>query len=131
MKMRAMIRAKFRVKINSLAAEARIIRREEGKMTPWKGEDCENGFTAMRRESDRGCLTWHRTSVVRDEARKTQLAYAFLRGVPYSVVERNGSKPVPHAEVWRIVQSLGDYDFGKDALEVVKWVEAVPELVPA
>lgn len=68
-------RAKLRVKIKSLAAESRIIRREAHR---YRGED--NEFV-------RGQLHSHRVCVVRFESRATQWAYAYLRGVPYKVIE--------------------------------------------
>jgi hypothetical protein len=55
---------KLRIKALHLAAEARIIRREASKtsgMSKWS-------------------LNHHRTTVVRNEARATQLAYQFLLG---------------------------------------------------
>lgn len=76
-----LIKAKINVK--SLACEARIIRREERRI---KGP----GHIDTHNE-----LHLHRTRNLREEARATQLAYAYLRGVPLELVEVNGSKPVP------------------------------------
>jgi hypothetical protein len=76
-----LVRAKFRVKINSLSAESRIIRVEERRCV------------GQKRSSDRGVLRWHRVSLLRDEQRATLLAYAFVRGVPYKVVEGKGATP--------------------------------------
>lgn len=61
-------RARFRVKIKSLAEEARIIRHEEKRLLS---------------PQDRGCLHAHRVNIVREEQRATLLAYAYARGVPY------------------------------------------------
>ena len=81
-------RAKFRVKIKSLSAEAQFIRHEERRA----------GHTP-----ERCCLHEHRVGVLRDEARRTFLAYAFARGVPYAVVEK-GSNPIERRDCPRIVE---------------------------
>ena len=65
-------RAALKIKAKHLAAEARIIRKEEVK---WRGRD-------------KLYFKEHRKTTVRREARATQLAIAFMRGVPYNVVER-------------------------------------------
>lgn len=66
----------LRVKIKSLAHEARIIRAEEQKAK------------AMRRPWLFKLLYWHRIGDVRYHARYAQLAYGYMRGVPYRVIER-------------------------------------------
>lgn len=65
-------RNKIRVKIKSLAEESKIIRKEE-KIA----------------KSGRSSLREHRVGIVRYEARHAQLAYAFLLGRPYEMVEQN------------------------------------------
>jgi len=69
------------VKINTLAAEARIIRRKERSL---KKRGPLGGLTLQRFTS----LQNHRKTVVRRETRHSLLAYAYLRGVPYHVVEQ-------------------------------------------
>lgn len=65
----------LKIKIMSLAAEARIIRREEKK---WPGpHDIRTG------------LHLHRVHDVRDEARAALLAYGFIRGRAYAQLEAN------------------------------------------
>lgn len=68
----------LRVKIKHLAAESQIIRAEKNK---YKKSDLPNRIDTMN------SLHWHRVDTVRPVARNSQLAYACLRGVPYSVVE--------------------------------------------
>ena len=62
----------LRIKIRSLADEARSIRQEARKTT--------------------GMVKWglnnHRTMVVRPHSRHNLLAYGLLRGVPYEVIEK-------------------------------------------
>lgn len=67
-------RLKFlKVKIKSLAEEARIIRKEELRA---------RGYDELREQ-----LYLHRIHDVRDESRATQLAYAYLRGREYGACE--------------------------------------------
>ena len=77
---------KLRINIKSLAAEARFNRMEKKKAS--------QGWIKM--ELDR-----HRTGPLRFEARVSQLAYAFVRGVPYQVVENK----VKDADVYGYLQA--------------------------
>ena len=63
----------LKVKVKSLAAEAKIIRLEERRAGHG---DLRNRLALHRR--------WH----VRFEARHSLLAYGYLRGIPYGVMER-------------------------------------------
>ena len=65
-------RAALKIKVKHLTQEARIIRKEEVK---WRG-------------LDKLYFKHHRKTTVRDEARATQLTIAFLRGMPYNVIEK-------------------------------------------
>ena len=65
----------IKVKILSLAAEAKIIRKQEGKARA-------HGNSYLRVG-----LAEHRRGIVRHEARHAQLAYGFLRGMPYKKME--------------------------------------------
>jgi hypothetical protein len=67
----------LRVKIKSLAEEARIIRHEEHRASAY-----HRGLLCAK-------LRDHRVKEVRPEARAALLAYAFLRGRPYTTVERS------------------------------------------
>ena len=102
--------AKFRVKIKSLAAEARIIRQEERR--------CSHGDYAG--ESQRGCLRHHRTTVVRLEQRSTLLAYAFLRGRKYRQVERARSPQADYKAIVRIIKSLTFSVVSEDDID--RWI---------
>ena len=65
----------IKVKILSLAAEAKIIRKQE--------QIARHHRDRTRRIG----LAGHRRGIVRREARHALLAYAFLRGTPYKTVE--------------------------------------------
>lgn len=117
-------RAKFRVKIKSLAAEAAIIRQAEQKavkhlravdaleapegepiVSPWRQQqrlDHQEAAECL------GGLHAHRVHQVRDEARATFLAYAYCRGKERMHVERKSVTPVDVKRVVAICRSLGD-----------------------
>ncbi len=81
----------LKVKIKSLAAESRIIRKETKKAS---------------QKSIKDGLYLHRIWVVRTEARSTYLAYGFLRGREYNQIER-----IAHIEPdWkRVLQMVSKY----------------------
>jgi hypothetical protein len=83
-------RAFLRIKLKSLAAEAKIIRLEEARNKRLRYE-----------------LSMHRRGTVRIAARNTQLAYAFLRGRTYKSVEPTAKTPPNWKEVERMVRQYG------------------------
>lgn len=111
--------AKFKVKIRSLAEEARIIRhvarkRKRHVLTEKYGTYTFTSFVS----SD---LRSHNVTVVRPEQRHTLLAYAFYRGVPYASVERCADDNKPSLErIARIVKSLTNRDCLSD---VMRWAD--------
>jgi hypothetical protein len=84
-----MSRTFLKIKIMSLAAEARIIRAEERK---WPRE---RDFPLEQRQepgtkarwSTRAGLAGHRRVAVRSEARYALIAYGYLRGMAYRRIE--------------------------------------------
>lgn len=118
--------AYLKVKIKSLAAEARIIRHDE---EVWR-----------HREHDKGRPTFfglrsHRTWDVRNEARHALLAYAFLRGRSYLSVEplgkTNKSRQSPLIDWTRIHKLVVKYGSDRTVLvETVRdWGLQIPKLV--
>lgn len=73
----------LKIKLKSLAEEARIIRREESRSRFWRDE-----------------LYLHRIGIVRKAARDTHVAYAIIRGKP--IPERDNSRPLD----WKAVNSM-------------------------
>lgn len=73
----------LRVKIKSLAEEARIIRKEEKKALKLSPRTGDNGYCPTYES-----LRTHRKGVVGYEARHSLLAYGFLRGMPYAYMEQ-------------------------------------------
>jgi hypothetical protein len=96
--------SKFRVKIKSLAEESRIIRKEERKRRGLHHSEKWREYEWKMFASDR--LSQHRREVVRPEQRATLLAYAFMRGKPYSTVERPGSVAPNIKRIQDILKSL-------------------------
>jgi hypothetical protein len=81
----------LKVKVKSLAEEARIIRKEEHKAKRSKRWHAERQQTeqAEKYARLRNSLYEHRLDVVRFECRAAELARAFIKGTPYRKVERN------------------------------------------
>lgn len=100
----------LKVKVMSLAAEARIIRREEKK---WPGY-----------HPKRFSLYHHRVCPVRREARASQLAYGFLRGRRYEQLERPDSTPADWGRVRDIAAKFGDMDRRDAAQKLAEWHDA-------
>ena len=114
----------LKVKIKSLEAEARIIRREES--------------LAPRFRQD---LLWHRKYVVGTEQRHTLLAYGFIRGLKYREIE-NGCNKHNHIK-WDKVRTMvfkygsrqddGEFDLAFEArrnqlmFEFDKWLKEARE----
>ena len=123
-------RVHLKVKIKSLAAEAKIIRREERLVL----EKIRRGWTDRVWAFD--TLQSHRKGVVRTEARASHLAYAFIRGKAYRTVEatvRAGNEPDWEKVtdlVWRFGGALPllPRKLGKPAVlkAVQKWAKAKP-----
>jgi len=84
----------LKVKVKSLAEEARIIRKEERKA---KGRDSQLLSS----------LQCHRRISLREESRSAQLAYAFLRGLQYEQVERKCKTPPNWYRVKQLVEKFG------------------------
>jgi hypothetical protein len=81
----------LKVKVKSLAAEARIIRLEEGRS---RGE--------LRSQ-----LRFHRREDVRGEQRATQIAYGYLRGISYARIEPNPKSQPAWDRVRAMVKKYG------------------------
>jgi len=119
----------LRVKIRSLAAEARIIRHEENKYRPKTRMESHpvpaehhkhvlGDYVSKRVKVTPGeqpkplyfLLRDHRISQVREEARAALLAYGFLRGRNYGQMESFSFDPPPVRRVMELVQKFGYID---------------------
>lgn len=101
---------KLKIKSKTLAEEARIIRHEERKFGGWERET----------------LAYHRRRIVRDEARATQLAIAFIKGQPYHTRENTCKDTVYRdlyivPKVFKMARKYGDNpQVMKD--DILEWV---------
>jgi len=100
--------ARLKVNIKSLAAESKIIRKSESK---------------IRNTYIRGDLNFHRRGPLREESRYSQLAYACVRGIPYSKVESKTQKTVDWNRVQRKVLKLCD-SWQMSKIEVEKHIQS-------
>lgn len=88
-------REMLRVKVKCLAAEARMIRREEAR---------SNGL--IREE-----LYVHRTREVRREARSAHLAYGFIRGRRLEQMENTAKSKPDWKRIRDLCKKFGAYQF--------------------
>lgn len=117
-----MSRKFLKVKIKTLAAEAKIIRNEERKLKTLKVEvpvkDRAGNVLRMktvrkllaRKHQQFNSLREHRTGVVRAEARNSLIAYAFLRNKPYATVAPKDARLVNKDSVARMAIKYGPAD---------------------
>jgi hypothetical protein len=107
----------LKIKLKSLAAEAKIIRREELRLncSPSLGEDI-----AARNTSERTALYVHRIITVRSECRATHLAYGYLRGRAYHQLEASCRERPDWARVARMV-----YRYGKTGRKEAELIEVL------
>jgi hypothetical protein len=141
----------LKVKIKSLAEEARIIRLEEQRRkgpkvaAPRPGIPYPVSDVPAMLNDQRRSLRWrrrrplpegdvyfalraHRIHDVRTEARAAQLAYGFARGRPYRSIENNRTGHPPIAVMTRVGELLHKYCGGPrqkiDAFKIVNdWID--------
>ena len=90
----------LKVKVKSLAAEAKIIRREEQRCKSRPAD--KPGRTELLLQ-----LKAHRRDTVRREARHSLLALGYLRGRTYRTMERTCHQSPSWSEVERMVKKYG------------------------
>lgn len=121
----------LKIKLKSLAAEAAIIRQEEMKLATSRLPSSRE----LREE-----IHNHRVSDVREETRATLLAYSFIRGKPYRLIEARSdwdmwdqpgvdSKLKAHWDerIGRIRDMVKKYGAGEPiGFSVMAWIDAEP-----
>lgn len=123
---------KLKIKIKSLAAEQRIIRREETKVLGagrWANLAAPSVSGAFYREYH--SLYQHRRGLS-DKLRAAQLAYAYLRGRPYRSIEQNPcwlrppfSRARPDVgSIAANIKSFGEKNFDADPNLLTEAIEA-------
>lgn len=129
----------LKIKAKHLALEPAIIKHEEKKLKKQikayreYHQVTEHGWSALSKnhkslsdlESNLVSLSSHRKHDVRNEARATALARAYIAGKPYSLVERSRREEIFF--VYRIVPRVvamvtkyGNYDQRKVTAETIK-----------
>jgi hypothetical protein len=123
----------LKIKIHTLADEGRHIKRETRKLKKGRRESVVkldlSGESKARAQREHGALETeqslhdHRTGIVRPAARICQLAYGFLRGVPYSVMEQRCLQPPDFGKIEKEAQrfSHGADWSGPDKLMQHAW----------
>ena len=111
-----MLHTMLKIKLKSLAEEARIIRHQEKKMRGKNWGRSSNQFNL------------HRLLVVRPEARATHLAYGFLRGLEYNQMEATHKTEPNWKSVERMVKKYGTL---KDELRFESWKKGVSDKLAA
>lgn len=106
------MREYLKVKIKSLASEARIIRLEERRAR------------ARNRRELRIGLADHRRGIIRKTARSSLLAYGFLRDVPYRVMEQKTHTEPDWGAVQRMIQNFGNGDKRDLTQRFAEWKDA-------
>lgn len=124
----------LKIKIKSLAAEARIIRREERrqlgsarylKRRDWSRQVNERSEEQLTAYSCHQRLHQHRVVGVRQEARAAQIAYGFLRGRRLSQIESPRMRDAPWwGRILRLVLRYHDSDRSNKRIreELRDWV---------
>lgn len=123
----------LKIKIMSLAAEARIIRREERRWPRLRDlapEQVTAEHVRSKRTGHAPCWTVratladHRRGIIRSEARYSLLAYGFLRGRPYRVIERDARELPSEARIADLAARFGGGDKKALQAQVVEWLKA-------
>jgi hypothetical protein len=128
----------LKIKIKSLAAEARIIRAEEQKLKRRikrskklrrilrKGGTLKGKPLTPERAEELGfevhMLKVHRKSDVREEARHSLLAYGYMREIPYKQIEQRCEDPPNESKISQMVARFGGEHKG-----VLDWLEGNEE----
>lgn len=136
----------LRIKIKSLAAEARIIRHDELKYkNRWRRNALSLREAEVSQDRDRadliqsgivrdrdafGSLRNHRTGDVRHEARSALLALGYLRGRPYESIESKAFEKPDTRRIAELVVKFGPITLlsRTDVEEKIKaWIEQTNE----
>lgn len=124
----------LKIKIKSLAAEARIIRFEEQRFKGYRRRAAERQLPAETIDAidaERVGLWRHRTYDVRDEARAALAAYGFLRNLPYVRIEGDSASRPPLDRVAYLVAKYGGMNRDLARKQVEAWLLADVKAVQA
>jgi hypothetical protein len=117
-------RRALRVKIKSLAAEARIIRQEESRTRRQMTDAAGKPDLVAALASAFVSLRAHRTNDVRRESRYSLLAYALLRGRSMASAEPVSKRAKKEIDLAKLAAICHRFSVGRTA---AKWGEAVKQ----
>jgi len=115
----------LKIKFLSLAAEARVIKAQEKRTLAQMRKRRAKQKPVGKLEFQWSSMRDHRRFEVRVEARATHLARAFLKGMPYRKVEKEGSSHVRTRRIAAMVRKYGKVKMTEDqSIEAVNdWLE--------
>jgi hypothetical protein len=100
----------LQTKAVSLAMEAKYIRKQEKRFAKKARQSLENGKdrNAAWQEKNREGQYVHRVTVVREEARITNIARGFLRGKEYAEIENKAYTDPNWIRIWNLIDTYGE-----------------------
>lgn len=113
----------LKIKIKSLATEAQIIRFEERKVKTQRAWVRQHQKDETALEAEFNGLREHRRNEVRGEARLSQIAYGFLRRIPYARVEHVGSKSFDKKRVCAMLVKYGRLHPKEAEERLAEWIK--------
>jgi hypothetical protein len=115
----------LKVKAKSLAAEARIIRREERKRSAFvRYAQRTNHSNPAKARGEQVRLHLHRVGVVRSAARETHIARGFISGKPYSQIEKPTRNPLSQWQVSQVCKTINRYGPQTSIEDLKAWIDA-------
>ena len=138
--LRPINRGYLQLKLGALAAEARLIRRKERAIA--KAQKKTRTYAALKGikpeelpgflDGERALfgITTHRRVKVRREARESGLAYGFLRGNPYNIMERTAYEMPNWKNVESIARRFDDGDWRVTGQQFSMWLVSAKVMHP-
>lgn len=120
----------LKVKANSLAAEARIIRKIEKKLKENFHKASNETQAEFRNDHVNrfNNLHNHKTASVRKAARSTHLARMYIKGLFYSKVEAVSYERPDYISIAKMVRQYGGEEFDNITREsIVPWAKCNPD----
>lgn len=133
---------KVKIKVKSLAEEQRIIRREENK-EKWNARAARGRIRFKKAQAELArvgyigkqesdvvtgvdSLHLHRVKNVRRELRSANLAYGFLRGIPYAAMEQFSWTQPDWNRVQRLAEKYSEDNVEKGAIsqQYAEWMQS-------
>lgn len=123
------MKAYLQVKLINLADEAKLIRSKEWRRLALAKKSLENNHpeTAEYHMKIHAGHHSHRVTVVRDEARLTNLAYGFLRGNEYCEMEERAKEEPDWNRIRRMALRFREKEYDELVSEFDEWLKRAKE----